>query len=108
MENEFFRPVVHWSFHLLVPFLFGRLFWKEHWWQAGLIMLGTMLIDVDHVFADPVFDPNRCSIGFHPLHTAWAAIAYAGLTLAPSWKLRAIAVGCLWHLVTDGIDCFLM
>jgi hypothetical protein len=71
-------------------------------------MLGTMLIDVDHVLADPMFDPNRCSIGLHPLHTPWAAIAYAGLAFAPSWKLRAIAVGCLWHLVTDGIDCFLM
>jgi hypothetical protein len=71
-------------------------------------MLGTMLIDVDHVFSDPMYDPDRCSIGLHPLHTLWAAIGYAGLWLAPSWILRVIATGCLWHLATDGIDCILM
>jgi hypothetical protein len=108
MEADLLRQVVHWSFHLVVPFLLGRLFWKEYWWQAGLIMLATMAIDLDHVVADPVFDPNRCSIGFHPLHTLWAGIGYAALLLAASWKLRAAASGCLWHLATDGIDCLLM
>jgi hypothetical protein len=108
MDGQLLRPIVHWTFHLFAPFLFGRLFWKEHWWKAGLIILGTMLIDLDHLLADPVFDPHRCSIGFHPLHTVWAGIAYGALLFAPSWKWRAVAVGCLWHLATDGIDCFLI
>jgi len=99
------RHVVHYSCHFGVPFLFARLFWKEHWRQAGLIMVGTMLIDLDHFLADPVFDPARCSVGFHPLHTKWAAMIYGGLLAVPSWKLRAIATGCLWHLCTDYLDC---
>ncbi|QDV50901.1 DUF6122 family protein [Gimesia fumaroli] len=101
------RHLIHYSCHLLVPFLIARLFWKEHWVQAGLIMLATMLIDVDHLLADPIFDPHRCSLGFHPLHTWWAAAVYAALLLIPSWRWRAVAVGCLWHLATDGIDCLL-
>ena len=31
-------------------------------------MMATMLVDLDHLFADPIYDPDRCSIGFHPLH----------------------------------------
>ena len=67
-------------------------------------MLATMLIDLDHLFANPIFDSNRCSIGFHPLHTFWAAIIYATLLIIPSWKIREIGLGSLWHLITDLID----
>ncbi len=66
-----------------------------------------MVIDLDHLLAVPVFDANRCSLRFHPLHTVWAAIIYGGMLLIPSWKWRAFAVGCLWHLCTDAIDCLL-
>jgi hypothetical protein len=102
-----FRHVIHGTFHLLVPFVIGRLFWKENWCKAGLIMLGTMLIDLDHLLADPIFDPGRCGIGFHPLHTLWAGIVYVGLLAVPFWQARAVAAGCLWHLGTDAIDCLL-
>ena len=108
MEPELFRFFVHYLFHLVVPFALGWWLWRDQWWRAGLIMWGTMLIDLDHLIADPIFDPNRCSIGFHPLHTIWAAIAYAGLLFIPSWKWRAVAVGCLWHLATDWIDCLMI
>lgn len=104
---DVFRPIIHYSFHLLVPFIFAKLFWNKNWWKAGLIMVASMLIDLDHLLADPVFDPNRCSIGFHPLHTLWAGIFYCGLLGVPSWRLRAVSVGCLLHLFTDFIDCLL-
>jgi hypothetical protein len=105
---EILRHLVHYSFHLVVPFIIARLIWKEHWWSAGLIMVATLAIDLDHLLATPIFDPNRCSIGFHPLHTIWAGILYLGLLAIPSWKWRAVAVGCLWHLTTDGFDCLMM
>lgn len=112
MGFEIFRQIVHYSCHLLVPFVFG---WcsvrfgmnQTQQKQISLLMLGTMLIDLDHLLATPIFDPNRCSIGFHPLHTSWAALVYGMLLLVPSWRIRALAVGCLWHLCTDGLDCFL-
>lgn len=105
--TEILRYSIHYGFHLVVPFLFARLFWKDNWRKAGLIMLATMLIDLDHLLADPIYDPSRCSIGFHPLHTLWAGIGYAGLLLIPSWRWRAVSLGCLWHLATDAIDCLL-
>ncbi|WP_319531483.1 DUF6122 family protein [uncultured Cohaesibacter sp.] len=100
------RPLVHYSGHLLLPFLLARLvFGREHWLKAGLIMVATIAIDLDHLLADPIFDPNRCSIGFHPLHTNWAVAGYLALLLVPQWKVRAVGLGCLFHLAVDLNDC---
>jgi len=105
--SDAYRHVIHYACHLLVPFAFAKLLWKDDWCKAGVIMLATMVMDVDHLLAEPIFDPNRCSIGFHPLHTLWAGFAYAGLLAAKPWQVRAVALGCLWHLGTDTIDCYL-
>ncbi|SNY90617.1 hypothetical protein SAMN04515647_0788 [Cohaesibacter sp. ES.047] len=104
--NDVLRPLVHYSGHFVLPFLLARLvFGREHWWQMGLIMVATIAIDLDHLLADPIFDPNRCSIGFHPLHTSWAAALYLVLMLAPVRSVRAIGLGCLFHLAVDLNDC---
>ena len=66
-------------------------------------MLCTMCIDLDHLLADPIFDLNRCSIDFHPLHSYYALLLY-GVLLFPK-KTRVIAIGLLFHLLTDYIDC---
>lgn len=104
---EIFRHLLHYTNHLFIPFAIAKLVWGKHWRLAGLIMLATILIDVDHLLADPIFDPERCSIGFHPLHTAWAVVVYGALLAVPSWKWRAVGLGCLWHLCTDAVDCWL-
>ena len=44
---------------------------------------------------------------YHPLHTVYAAIFYFMLLFSPSWKIKAVSIGCLWHLSTDYIDCLL-
>ncbi len=106
-DTDFFRHIVHYALHGMVPFGLGRLFWKENWRKAGFIMFGAIAIDLDHLLADPVFDPARCSIGFHPLHTLWAGGIYIALLTVRSWKWRAVAVGCLWHLCADAVDCIL-
>lgn len=107
LDSELIRHLVHYGSHLVLPFLIARIIWKKHWWKAGLIMAATILIDLDHLLADPIFDPSRCSIGFHPLHTVWATIGYSVLLFIPSWKWRAVGLGCLLHLCTDAIDCSL-
>ena len=71
--------------------------------MAWLIMIATMLVDLDHLLASPVFDPNRCSIEFHPLHTYYAMAIY--LVLFALKKTRIIGLGLLLHLITDAIDC---
>ncbi len=69
-------------------------------------MLATMVVDLDHLLATPLFDSNRCSIGFHPLHT-WLTIAvYLLLTAVP--KTRWMGLGLVIHMALDGLDCLWM
>ena len=97
------QTLVHYTLHLLVPGLIAYIFFRKEWKKAWLIMLATMLVDLDHLFATPLFDPDRCSINFHPLHTYWAMGVYALLLFFK--KTRIIAVGLLFHMLTDFIDC---
>jgi hypothetical protein len=70
-------------------------------------MVATMAVDLDHLLAAPVFDPNRCSIGFHPLHT-WPAMALYLLQWPSVPKTRLVGLGLVIHMVLDGIDCLWM
>ena len=88
----------------MVPFIVAKTAWKEQWLWPFIIMALTFVIDFDHLLAEPVFDPNRCSLGFHPLHS-WPAIGIYLVSLF-SHRLRIIAIGLLIHLVLDGTDCF--
>ncbi|MDP2686163.1 MAG: DUF6122 family protein [Aequorivita sp.] len=97
------QTFVHYTLHLLVPGLIAFIFFRKEWKKAWLIMLATMLVDVDHLLATPLFDPTRCSINFHPLHTYWAMGVYVLLLFFK--KTRIIAVGLLFHMLTDYIDC---
>ena len=66
-------------------------------------MILTMLVDLDHILAHPMYDPNRCGIGFHPLHSYLAIVIYMALTIIP--KSRIIGVGLLIHMALDSLDC---
>lgn len=105
--SEIIRQIIHYSFHFILPLIIAFFLFKENWKIAGIIMVSTILLDLDHLWANPIFDPNRCSIGFHPLHTVWALFVYCLMLLIPSWKWRAIAIGCILHLGTDTLDCIL-
>lgn len=69
-------------------------------------MLLTMAVDLDHLFAHPIYDPGRCSIGFHPLHTYPAIAVYAFLTLPHATRL--IGLGLIIHMMLDAVDCVVM
>jgi hypothetical protein len=96
------QPLTHYSLHFLVPGLIAWLFFRNNWKHVWLIFLATMLVDLDHLLADPIFDPERNSINFHPLHSYWAIGIYA-LLLIPS-KTRIVAIGLLFHMLTDFQD----
>jgi hypothetical protein len=69
-------------------------------------MLLVNIIDLDHLLADPIYDPNRCGIGFHPLHSYLAVAVYLALTTIP--KTRIVGLGLVIHMVLDWIDCLWM
>ncbi|MEE3146960.1 MAG: DUF6122 family protein [Bacteroidota bacterium] len=97
------QTLVHHSLHFIVHGLIARVFFPECWVKAWLIMIATMLVDLDHLLASPIFAPNRCSINFHPLHSYWAIAGYCVLFFIS--KFRVIAVGLLFHMFTDFQDC---
>jgi len=112
--------MIHIVLHVIVPLLVALAFYLSHWRAAAVIMIATMIVDVDHLLADPIYDPNRCSIGFHPLHTLPAIVGYAalfvlplimgreddGTSLRPSARvLHLVGLGLLIHMALDWIDC---
>lgn len=103
MNIEIVKGVIHYGMHLLLPGLIAYVFYPQRWKNIWLLLLGTMMIDLDHLFANPIFDPERCSIGFHFLHSQPLITVYL-LLLIPK-KTRVIAIGLVLHMLTDYLDC---
>jgi|GEM_PF-71672 hypothetical protein len=97
------QTLVHYSLHFLFPAVLALVFFPLMWQTAYLLMLATMLMDLDHLLAKPIFDPLRCSVGYHPLHSFYAIPVYVLLLLLPATQI--VAVGLLFHLLTDTVDC---
>jgi len=100
---ELLRHGLHYSLHLLLPGAIAKKFFPDRWKQAWGVMLLTLLVDLDHLLADPVYDPSRCSIGHHPLHTLPAVGVYLLLLLFPCTRIAGI--GLVLHMLTDFLDC---
>ena len=71
-----------------------------------MILVSTMLVDLDHLLASPIYDPTRCSIGFHPLH-GYIPIGFYGLLLLHKYS-RIVGLGLMIHMLLDIIDCAFM
>lgn len=100
------RFLLHYGIHFIVPFFIAFTFFKEHAWKVALILLAGIIIDIDHVLADPIFETDRCSINFHPLHSYWAIGVYF---LMLFWKKTRIwGIAFLIHIVADLTDCLLI
>jgi hypothetical protein len=82
------------------------IFFRSDWKRAYLLLIATMLVDMDHLLATPIYDPTRCSIGFHPLHSFIAISIYLMLCFLPKLRyLRIIGLGLIIHMILDSIDC---
>jgi len=53
--------------------------------------------------ANPIFDPNRCSIDFHPLHSYGAIVVYFLFLFFK--KTRIFGIALLIHIIADIVDC---
>ncbi|OUS00060.1 hypothetical protein A9Q86_11495 [Flavobacteriales bacterium 33_180_T64] len=100
------QPFVHYGIHFLLPLVISLFFFKKNWSIVYIIMLSAFIIDLDHLLATPMFDPNRCSIHFHPLHSYYAIAGY--LILSFLKKTRVLGLGLLIHIIADQVDCWMM
>jgi len=105
--------MLHILLHIALPLLVAVVIWRRHWLYSFLWMLGAMVIDLDHLLADPIYDPERCSIGFHPLHSTYAVVFYV-VVLFSSWfwtsnvwreRVQLFLLGVGLHLFLDATDC---
>ena len=97
---------IHCFLHLVFPFFIAYGFFRNDWKKVYLILIATMLVDLDHLVANPIFQVDRCSINFHPLHTYYAMIAYVILLFFRK-PFNIIGIGLLFHMLTDFIDCMM-
>jgi len=95
--------IIHILLHFLIPAVVVILFFRRDWIFAYLVMISTMLVDIDHILATPIYDPGRCSIGFHPLHGLFPIALYVLFCFIP--KLRIVGIGLVIHMVLDSVDC---
>lgn len=86
-----------------MPLIVVAVFYRKFWGIAYLLLMAGMMIDVDHLVANPIYSPGRCSMGFHPLHT-WLPIIVYALMLIPQ-KTRILGVGLCLHIILDVVDC---
>ncbi len=100
------QSFIHYGIHFILPLCVALLFFKKNWIKAYIVMMLGMLIDLDHLLASPFFDPNRCSINFHPLHSYYAIAIY--LIVSFLKKVRLIGLGLLIHILADYADCLMM
>jgi len=98
--------LLHIALHFLVPLAIAAIAFTKKWLKAFALLLCGLLIDADHLLADPIYDPERCSIGFHPLHTYWVMPIYAAMLFHP--KTRIVGIGLCIHILLDAGDCFAM
>lgn len=98
--------IIHYFLHLVAPGIIAKIFFRNEWKKAWIIMLLTMLVDLDHLLSTPIFDPNRLSVGYHLLHSYPAIAVYVIMIFFK--RTRIIGVGLSFHMLTDLIDYFIL
>ena len=98
--------IMHYSLHFFLPLLSAILFFRKDWKKFYLIMLLTMIVDLDYLFANPIYQADRCSINFHPLHSYYAIAVYI-IMIFLRRPFNIIGIGLLLHMLTDFFDCLI-
>lgn len=101
------QTFIHYFLHIVFPLIIAWVFFRNNWKKTYLILMATMLVDLDHLLADPIFQADRCSINFHFLHTSYAMLVYIALLFFRK-PFYILGIGLLFHMLSDYIDCSMM
>ena len=81
------RTLVHYGLHFVFPLVIAALWPRRRWQVVYMLLLSTMLIDIDHIYVVMLFLP----------YARWEW----------PWWLRVLAVGLTFHIFTDWQDFYL-
>lgn len=93
---------VHLSFELLI-YLIARLFFPVTYVDLLFISV-TSLIDLDHITAKPMYDPNRNSFKHHFFHRHWKITSVVAVVLLFIRPVMFLGIGILVHFVLDYVE----
>lgn len=68
-----------------------------------ILFLVANLIDLDHLFANPIYDFNRKSIGFHVFHKKWLIALYFLFCFLPT-PYSYFFMGLSLHILLDYLE----
>ena len=97
------QKIVHLSGHLILPAAIAYTGFGLNWQSAAKVMIASNLVDVDHLLAKPIYDPDRCSIGTHPLHSLPAIGIYSAMAFN-QWT-QELGIGLFTHMAVVFVDC---
>lgn len=68
-----------------------------------ILLLSASLIDLDHLFSKPVYDPKRSSFKTHFLHKNWIIVLMLSIALLFIRPVLFLGIGLISHLLLDYI-----
>ena len=94
---------------LTIIYFFDKEYHKldKKFLSLTMIVMATILFDIDHLLATPIYDPARCSINFHPLHSWYMMPLYVIGLFFKNKNVRYVCLAILLHLGLDWIDCLI-
>lgn len=65
------------------------------------LMLGSNLIDLDHLFSHPIYHPKRNPFKTHFLHKQWKIITFIAILMLFYRPLMFLGIGLILHFFLD-------
>ena len=97
------QQITHLAGHTLLPIAISYAGYGSLWKSSAKIMIASNIVDVDHLSAKPIYNPNRCSLEFHPLHSLPMMGLYSAMLFID--ETQELGVGLLTHMAVDYVDC---
>jgi len=65
------------------------------------LLVGSNLVDLDHLFSRPVYDPKRNSFKAHFLHKQWKTVLLLSVLTLLVRPLLFLGIGLILHFFLD-------
>ena len=103
LNVSYSQKIIHLSGHTILPIAISYAGYGSSWKSVAKIMIASNLVDADHLLAKPIYNPDRCSVGSHPLHSPPMIGLYSAMLF--NEKTEQWGVGLLTHMAVDYVDC---